>query len=427
MSLRESVRSASLVQFPGAGLAYLAVIILGVRFGSDGLGTFSLVQTKQQFLATVALLGLPQALVYFVSIGSISRKRQQILTYSVTVFGLLLGVAVGMRDLGSPSLLGPTFGVAVALVVLATMQRSTVLGTGRTRAYSWLTALPQATLFLLVLTTIALTTPGSPLDLWLSITIVTIPYVVASCSGWAVQRLSGAKTTVQAVTRDSALVSSSALLRYALPAALVGIAATGARAGWLSYVNDSSGLSATGLVSAALLISQTVTYPIVLLSPILVHHWADRADSRIRRAVLITVLSLVAVLILAGGLVTLSATKLGLWDWSVFLPLITAAWLVALIVSADVADGMAGTLGLASGDSWIQAVCEFSRVSVLALAVVVGHVSSLEFQLGAWAAGAWACAILAWLLVLVRGRSATKRQPQSVSDYDQKESGNCSA
>lgn len=415
MSLRRSIRSASLVQFPGAVLAYLAVITLGVRFGSDGLGTFSLVQTRQQFLAAVAMLGLPQALVYFVSVGSVSLKRQQILRYAVTVLGLFLGIAVGMKQLPGSNAIALMFGLAVASVVLATMQRSVVLGAGRTMAYSMLTAMPQVALFLLVVMTIALAAPGSTLGLTLSVAIVMLPYLLASGAGWAVQRAGGeARNSLDsALSAESA--SNGALLRYALPAALVGVAATGARAGWLSYVHDTSGLRATGLVSAALLISQTVTYPIVLLSPILVHHWANRADARLRRIVILGVVVVVCTVVGAGILLSLISAKLSIWQDSAYAPLLSGAWLVSLIVSADVAYGLAGTIGLASGDSWIQAVSESSRIAVLVLAAGVGQVSSLDSMVGAWALGAWVCALGAWALVLIRGRKSTRSQPQSSS------------
>ncbi len=152
MSLRREILLSFGIQGAGAASVLLAALLLGATFGPEVQGGFSRAKAEIEFIAALALFGLPQALFFHVKSGRLGLSRA--LRFALAQRA---GRARDRRLLrGGPAWPRPVrsarccSGVAVAACVAHGQLRAMTLLDPRTEWFNVVTAAPQVLIFLLV-------------------------------------------------------------------------------------------------------------------------------------------------------------------------------------------------------------------------------------------------------------------------------------
>ncbi|RZL68403.1 MAG: hypothetical protein EOP77_01455, partial [Variovorax sp.] len=118
MSLRRQFGVSLLVQGVGAASVLLATLMLGADMGPEQQGIFSRTKAEIEFVAAVAMFGLPQALFFYVKSGQMNVQTALRYTCWSAVVALPIGVAYGVsRHYGNSNTYIVGLAVAISLCV----------------------------------------------------------------------------------------------------------------------------------------------------------------------------------------------------------------------------------------------------------------------------------------------------------------------
>ena len=389
-SLRPELSGAILFQGTTAAMALLATGLVGSRYGSSGLGTFSLTQSRIQFVAAAAMLGLPQALIYFIARRQASRKLAVRLTGGVFLVGTMLGVGLALGPWGYGLAPAALLALAAATQALSTMQRAAGprRGSGASIQHGhWPPSSPPARLG----RPVHGDKPRRPFSLWL-IRVLWAPFIGAAIYGWrALSRL----PPEGSLKHD---VSAGGLYSFALAGGLVAVIASGTRALWIGHTYSVAGAAEAGVLSAALLVVQVATFPAVLVAPILMRSWvaSPTAGRTLKAFLAVTMFGLAACL---SGLVLSSAASGAripqiFTDYEALVPMLG---LVGLLAGTEMAYLIGATLLLSEGHPWGQFLADLGRAAVLAVAwVAAGQGIDGGSALKVWVLASFVAAGVAW-------------------------------
>lgn len=411
MSLRVPMTRASemlstiAVQGVGSVAMFATIAVVARTLGPPGQGAFSIAKAEVDFLAAVALIGMPQALFYFFRSG---RKSIPSCIALVGAHALIAIPAIALWIALFPDSQGPSGGGIASLLILAATVafsvaygdlRGLMLATHSSMRFSVISAAPNILLLSIVGVCVAIL-PGDLIGTFVGVPLFFVAYglslaFAAIGFGGRVGTVSISALEIVASFRE--LVSFGVLtwIPSVLQTALVLFVLR-----WVGGVDG--GPDAVGAFATALTLSVIATTPMSLAVPILFKWWMPLDDQSRRREVWAAILS--ATVIVAG-------MWLVVWQWevqivgTVFGPdFVRYSGLYSVLFLATVPQVVLKVFGVfcnASGRPVIAAVVEGARAVVI-LGAVVSMGSTLGDAVNAWVIGEFAslvlCAIVLWAL-----------------------------
>lgn len=387
MSLRRELGVSVALQGAGSAAVLLATLWLGARLGPEVQGGFNRTKAEVEFIAALAMFGLPQSLFFHVKAGRLSARDAQRWALGSALLALPLGAAYGLlrhADAGPWALL--LFALAVAAFVVHGQLRVLALARLRTEWFNLLTALPQ----LLLLAGVGLAIGGgaataAPAFAWLP--VFALAYGAAALLAW--QRLQGAPGEAPAA---GAPAGWRELGHYGLAAWLSAVLATAAALAVQRWVEGRDGLAALGQFTLAMTLVQVPLTPVAYAAPLLFRRWMEQPGAHASQR---WAGALFAGLLGVAALVWLAAPW---WpDLGLGTAYAGATRALALLLAGGAAEAASRVLTVqasASGLPWVGVRAEAARWSVLAAGWLLPLPPGLLAPCAVWSVAAWAAALV---------------------------------
>ena len=358
----------------------LATVLLGARLGPEVQGGFSRVKTEVEFVAAVAMFGLPQALFFYRKSGAMSGRSGLRWALGCALLALPIGALYAAWH-GATGLALLLMGCAVAAVVAHGQLRTLLLVHERVAWFNVLTALPQVLMLVGVLHVLVRGTVDAAQ--WLL--LFAVAYAVAAAIAW--WRLRAAPDTPSASS-----VGWRALGHYGLAAWLTAVLATAAILLVQRWVEAAQGRAALGQFTMAMTLVQVPLTPISYAAPLLLRRWMEQpgavASRRVALLVFGVLLGVAALMWMAAGAwpdLGLGPTYAG-----------TSSALAVLLAgaAAEAASRVLTVQASASGRPWIAVRADAARWAVLATGWWALERPALLSMCAVWALAAWAAALV---------------------------------
>ena len=383
MSLRRQLLMSFGVQGAGAASMLLATVWLGAALGPEQQGAFNGTKAEIEFVAALALLGLPQAVFYYLQSGALSMQRALRCAAASVVLALAAGAAYALVQRNSATA-AVWMALAVAACVCHGQLRAMILVGERTAWFNAVTALPQVLLLAAVAVVVA--GHGNEQLPW--------PAVFLFAFGAAAMLAAWRLHTTHVVPRTST-VGWRSLTHYGLGAWLLAVLSTGAMLLMQRWVEARAGAAALGQFTLAMSLVLVPLVPIAYAAPLLFRRWMAQPDSP-------------ALWRWAAGLC--SALLLGAWAvWAG-----ADAWpdlglgaayegttrVLAVLLGGAAAEAALRLLTVqagAKGQPWIPVRAELFRGTVLLTGWLLPLPPGLLPLCAVWSLGCWsAAAALVW-------------------------------
>jgi O-antigen/teichoic acid export membrane protein len=376
------------IQGSGAVLAFATVAWLGRTQGPVSQGVFSRTKTELEFLASVASLGLPQALMYFAQTRRLSIARGLRISAAAALLGAVGAVAYGLAR--GDGLAVVAVAAAVFTMVWQGNVRTILLGVSTARSFNLATAGPQALVLLWVLA-------AAP-ALGMSTGVAAGGYALAF---GIVAVVAGAMLFRHPVPEITHEVHPRQLASYGVATWISAMAVTGSLLACTLYVDTSLGARALGLFTATVVLAQVALTPLNYLLPLLLKRWvASTGHRRWPYLVAGTAPPLIAALALRVIGTSWATGRLG--DYG---RIGDALWLVCVIVALEVGVRLLAADQLAKGRPWAPAAADLARVASVAAVLVLARPGGFLAVVGVWGAASL-CALVALVLLELQSRRA---------------------
>ncbi len=385
MGLKRQLLASLVVQGAGAASVLLATLWLGARLGPEVQGHFSRTKTEIEFVAALALFGLPQALFFHVKSGGLCVR--QALRWAGGSVALALPIGAAYLLLQQEHAQWPAawvMGCAVAACVAHGQLRALVLVREPTLWFNAITALPQVLVFVAVAGVVLRVVPATPA--WAG--VFALAYGVAAVLAWL--RLWPAAGLPQ-----GSKVGGLALGHYGLASWLTAALSAGALLWVQRWVEAADGAIALGQFTVAMTLVLVPLVPIAYASPLLFRHWMEQPDPRAPQRWATRCLALL--LVLAGLVWALSAWWPDLGLGSAYAGTTQALALLLAGGAAEAATRLLTVQAGANGLPWAAVRAEALRWAVLAAGSYWPLAPGLLPKCMVWALACWAAAAaLAW-------------------------------
>lgn len=385
MSLRRQLLTSFWVQGAGAGAALLATLLLGASLGPEVQGSFNRSKSEIEFIAALALFGLPQALFFYVKSGALNLRAALRWALSSALLALPIGVVYArLQHAGVGAWPVVMFGAAVAACVVHGQLRALLLVHERTEWFNVLTALPQVLVLAGVGALIGSGAVGASIvsAWWL---LFAFAYGVAALAAW--QRLnagSGAPAVTQVGWRE--------LGGYGLAAWLTAVLSTAAILLAQLWVEHAAGRAALGHFTLALTLVQVPLTPLAYAAPLLLRRWMEHPGAHVAQR---WAGALFALLL---GLATLAWGLAFVWpDLGLGTAYAGATRALAVLLAGGAAEAASRLLTVqasASGLPWVAVRAEAARWGVLAVGWLLPLPHGLLPLCAVWALAAGAAALV---------------------------------
>lgn len=386
MRFRDQIVWTLLLQGGGAVAGFLAVAILGTQLGAAAQGTFSLVKIEIAFVGSIAILGLTQALFFYVQSSRMSIRRAKELAVMSSLFGAILAAVYGavVQHWGGMSLL--TFALACVTYTGFSCLRGIVLAVSATWKFNVITAAPNV-LLLFYAGAAVMWDRVSFLEVALA-SIIT--YTLSSMIG--LRWLADARQAASVVAREERLPT---VMRYGFASGATEVAASVTLLIAAQVVAVRLGAVDLGVFTFAVTLTQGILAPLSFASPLLFKRWMERPGK------IEAMKGGIVVFVAIGGLAPItyillnnSAFESRLGEYS---RLTDMLWIVILAAAFDGCKKSLAALAYAEGSPRIPAAAEVLRLIFVATGVYFWPIQQLTDV--AWIIGAGSVLSLAVLLV----------------------------
>ncbi len=353
MSLRRQLLVSFGVQGAGAASVLLATLWLGASLGPELQGTFSRAKAEVEFIAALALFGLPQALFFYAKSGALSLRAARGWAWRSTLLALPIGVVYGIVQHANA---GAWLALAAAVVALVAhgQLRALLLVRERIEWFNALTALPQ----LLVLAGVAV------VICWGAATVLSWFALFAFAWGFAALlawwRLCAAADEPAAIK-----VGWRELGHYGLAAWLTAALSTGAILVTQHWVEVAEGGAALGQFTLAMTLVQVPLTPINYAAPLLLRRWMEQPGAAVSRRWAGTLFALL--LGVSAGVWAIAPVWPDLGLGAAYAGVTRALALLLAGGAADAASRVLTVQASASGRPWVGVRAEAMRWAVLSL------------------------------------------------------------
>lgn len=271
MKLRRQLLQTVLVQGVGAASALFAVLVLGSALGPEPQGLFSRIKVEVEFCAALAMLGMPQALFYFVKTSRLDLRVALRWASRSPLFGTVvaLGYALATGDHSK----GTSLALLCAAVACCTwygILRGLTLAQPTILQFNITTSLPQVLMLILALALALRHESVTQETLTASFaTLFAISAVVA---------LRPLLLLAQSFPSHPTPTRMDAILRYGTAAWLTVSLTTAGIVLIQRGVESVLGDTALGMFTMALALVQIPLTPVNYALPVLFRHWVQQGN-----------------------------------------------------------------------------------------------------------------------------------------------------
>ena len=405
MSLRRQLLTSFGVQGVGAAAVLLATLSLGASFGAEVQGTFSRTKSEIEFIAALAMFGLPQALFFYVKSGALSGRAALRWVRGSTLLALPIGAVYALAQHGRASLWPVLLlSLAVAACVAHGQLRALLLVRERTVWFNGVTALPQ----LLVLVGVAALIGWGTAVASAWVALFGLAHAAAGLLAWRRLRAAGygllvavpvspaapampvAPAVPAAPLPPAVAIGWRGLGHYGLAAWLTAVLATAAILAAQRWVEAAEGAAALGQFTLAITLVQVPLTPISYAAPLLFRRWMEHPGEQVSRRWAGVLCALVSCVALATWGLASVWPDLGLGPNYAG---VTRA--LALLLAGGAAEAASRVLTVqasASGLPWVGVRAELARWGVLGLGALLPLPPGLLPLCAVWALAAGAAA-----------------------------------
>jgi hypothetical protein len=382
LSLRRDILLSFWIQGAGAVSVLLATLLLGATFGPEVQGGFSRSKAEIEFIAALALLGLPQALFFHVKAGRLGLPR----ALRFASLSVLLALAIGavyavVRHPQAGAFGALLLGLAVSACVAHGQLRAMTLLGARVEWFGAVTALPQVLVLLFVGVVCARSADAAIAPVWW--TIFALAFGIGAVLAW--QRLQ--RSAPPAVTDEAGW---RALAHYGLATWLTAVLYTAGTLVVQHVLERSAGAAALGQFTLAMTLVQVPLTPIGYAAPLLFKRWMEQPGapgSRRWAGLFFGLLVGVAVIVWAAASIWPDLGMGAAYDG-------TARALAILLAgaAAEAASRLLTIQASASGLPWIAVRAEVARWTVLVIGWLLPLPTGVLSVAAIWALAAGAAA-----------------------------------
>lgn len=350
--------------------------------GPQAQGAFSRIKSEIEFVTSIALFGMPSAVLYFVAIRRLSNKSAFKISAFIALISAILATSYLLLTETTSALYCILFSLVCAVYVLHSMLRVLLLSNSTSINFNISTALPQVLLFLLVAAALFFVSFNQG--------IIALLFLTAFLAGtlftaWLLHR-----SIILPAVRESSEANIREMVIYGAATAIGTTLNSAATLLWIRHTNASIGLTAVGVLTMGLTFVQATVTPINYAAPLLVKRWLELPHQpKILPAIV-------------AGIVTFTVLAIAV-QCERFLPasisrgsygaLFDLKWSFVLIAVAEVTLRVPLSAVYAAGRPWYFPLGEATRLAALGVALLVGTHSILSIT--------WAWAISAGLATIV--------------------------
>lgn len=385
MTVYREVRWTILIQGAGAVASLTTVVLLGIVAGPAVQGEFSRLKSALELLMAIAMLGAPQALLYFLRLRQIT--QQQIV--HITLATGLIGIAcASLYALIQQQITPITLFLLVSTTVAGTIHgvlRGAILASSSSRIFNATTILPQILLLPAALTAANFSNHSSATAI--------LPFFFTWLLSAAIAFFFSRNIAPTRVTNPISLLQ---LVNFSGASWLTTVLMSGTPALWLQYISSNSGKIDTGYFAMGMVGVQAVLTPINYAAPLPFKHWTGRKNispihHSIRYGVGVGIFMLICVGIFSTHIPPIA---------SEYAPLFHLAGYFAAIATLESMIRVSYVASIANGQPWHTVFTEFVRALCLAGILLLTSTSQLVDFAIAWMAAcmctAFACGIITW-------------------------------
>ena len=409
--MRRQLLTSFGVQGVGAAAVLLATLALGASLGAEVQGSFNRTKSEIEFIAALAMFGLPQALFFYVKSGALSGRAALHWVRGSALLALPIGAASALVQHGRASLWPVLLlSLAVAACVAHGQLRALLLVRERTVWFNGVTALPQ--LLVLVGVTALIGWGTTVASAWVA--LFGLAHVAAGLLAWRRLRATGggspgavpvspavpagpampvatsAPTAPATPLPPAAAIGWRGLGHYGLAAWLTAVLATAAILAAQRWVEAAEGAAALGQFTLAMTLVQVPLTPISYAAPLLFRRWMEQPGEQVSRRWAGALFALV------GGVAVATWALASVWaDLGLGPNYAGATRALALRLAGGAAEAASRVLTVqasASGLPWVGVRAELARWGVLGLGVLLPLPPGLLPLCAVWALAAAAAA-----------------------------------
>lgn len=396
MRFRDQMAVTLLVQGGGAIAALGAIVLLGAALGPAAQGLFSRTKAEVEFVGALAMMGLPQALFYFVRCARLTPRSALVFTAAAAMLGAASAVAYARLAHSWGWLESLSFALAVGLFALHGNLRSLVLALRSTLWFNAVTAVPQLLIVASVLILIVL----GDLDGQRSAIALAVSFGMAATFAGGLLTVHG-----QGALEEGESVGPARVLGYGV-ASWTSAAAAGLSVVLIMRIVEARiGPGALGVFSAALVVMQMLLTPLNYAAPLLFRRWLDSPEARAPMLMACTAAASILVVALLVHLVPWPDAAIALLGPYSDLRLLVGWMLVA--ASAEAMTRILNVAANAAGRPWVPAGAELVRLFTLIAAAMFLTTTSIQAFAVVWAASAVAASL--FVVTLHRMRRLVSR------------------
>ncbi len=378
---------------------FVAVVVIGWSQGPAAQGLFSRVKSELEFVAAVVLLGLPQAVFFFLASDRLRPRKALTIAAVVALLAAAAALLYRMTQNEQSFAFTAMFALATSLFVAHGLMRVILLAHTSPSTFNAATALPQ--FIILMLTCIVVFVV--PLLPWLSACLLAAAY--SAGSAYALHSSRSPEIMAHARAAPGAGdVRLGELFEFSIASGGATLLNAAAVLFLVRFVETRLGASALGLVTMALMVSQIALMPVTLAAPLVFKHLMTRhALATRRRLSSLDTVIFITLLAVAAALVEHFADARWLGSYA---ELHDVVWPIAAAIGAELVLKLSSPAALAGGQPYVLLGSESARLVTLFLASYCDQLASLRSALITWAFAAFLCAVVLLALLALTARSS---------------------
>ena len=268
MTVHREVRWTILIQGVGAVASLTTVVLLGIMAGPSVQGEFSRLKSALELLIAIAMLGAPQALLYFLRLSQITQQQIAHITLTTSLIGVACASLYALiQQQITPIILFLLVSTTAAGTIHGVL-RGAILASRSSSIFNATTILPQILLLPAVLTAANFSDHSSA--------VAIFPFFVTWLLSAAIAFFFSRNIAPMRVANPISILQ---LVNFSGASWLTTVLMSGTPALWLQYINTNSGNIDTGHFAMGMVGVQAVLTPINYATPLLFKHWTGRKNS----------------------------------------------------------------------------------------------------------------------------------------------------
>lgn len=370
MTLRRELRWTILIQGSGAIASLATVVLLGLLAGPAVQGDFSRLKSALELLMAIAMLGAPQALLYFLRIRKVAQQQITNIILATGLLGVACATLYALIQNQTSFLTLLLLAGATAAGTIHGVLRGAILASRPSGIFNAVTAIPQILLLPVALMAGSCTSHSD--------TSAALPFFLTWLCSMAIAIFFSRGVAPLQVANPVRLPQ---LMNFSGASWLTTVLMSGAPALWLQYVNTTSGLIVTGHFAMGMIGVQIFLTPVNYATPLLFKHWAGNNNISPISYSLRYGAGAMMVIIACTGIFNILPAYLSTSEYA---PLFDVAGYFAIIAVLESMIRISYVASISNGQPWHTVITELTRISCLACTFILFTTTKLKDFATAW-------------------------------------------